>query len=379
MRDDFSFSRFLILAIVAALAQTTSGAHAGDLPSFPGDGHIDRPVQSFTFAPGPDFPSERIDGPTAISDLASLEEVLGAQQMYLNKAKPATYSLDGLAQPITSQDLSRVIERLKVWQSSGRPLGDFVQAWALKGDGQGNVRFTSYFTPSIAISATRTDLFKYPLYRKPTGMGDVLPTRQEINNGALDGRGLELAWTDSLIDLYFLQVQGSGYGIDSTTGQRQLFSFGGKNGHGYVSIGKYLVDQGEIAADAISMTSIKEWFATHPRRTREVMELNPSYSFLTTDKTSVTGAAGVPITAMRTVAADSTVLPLGATILIEMPVLDADGRVASWRPRLMAVQDRGGAIKGSGRIDIYAGAGPQAEAMASHLKHFGRAWLLLPR
>lgn len=372
-------TRFLFLAGLCALMVPSAWA-GDDLPPFPGDGRdVQASPLTATFTATGRSPTDPVD--ILADDIPSLRQVLITQARMLAKvkSKPAPgLRLDGVDRMVDADTLARVVEALERWRSSGRPLSDFVRPWQLQGDGRGNIRFTGYYTPSITVSDKARPRFTVPLLRKPEATPLPLPSRAAINSGALSGQGLELAWAD-MTDLYFLQVQGSGYGVDSATGQRQLFSFGGKNGHPYVSIGKYLVEQGEIAAADISMASIKSWLAAHPDRARQIMELNPSYSFFTTQVAAVTGAAGVELTPMRSVAADSAILPLGSMVLIEMPVLDDLGRVAYHTPRLMAVQDRGGAIKGPGRIDIYTGSGPEAEARAGVLKHFGRVWLLLPR
>lgn len=376
-RSPWPLGRFVLPAATAVAVFLNIGvaAAAGDgLPPFEGDGRdTSFPMLSTTFTQVRTFPGEQVQ------DRESLDAALATQAFVAAKlAAEQPLPLDGVRRPIVGKDMVRVVELLQRWNGSGKPLTDYLDGYLLKGDDQGNVRFTAYFSPSIRVSDTRSDGYQVPLYRKPPEQAAQFPSRKEIHNGALAGRGLELAWAASMADLYFLEVQGSGYGV-YPDGSRRLFSFGGKNGHSYVSIGKYLVEQGEIKAEAISMSAIKAWFAAHPDKAQEVMELNPSFVFFATDKTAVTGAAGRAVTAMRTVAADSAILPLGSMLVIEMPILDAQGRVASYQPRIMAVQDRGGAIKGTGRIDIYAGAGQAAEEMAGNLKHFGRVWLLLPK
>jgi membrane-bound lytic murein transglycosylase A len=364
----------MVATVVFLTAGVAAAAASDGLPPFEGDGRdVSRPMLSTTFTHVQTVPGEQLP------DRDSLDAVLTIQALIAAKL-PAEQTLlfDGVRRPIVGKDMVRVVGLLQQWQASGKPLSDYLDGYLLKGDDQGNVRFTSYFSPSIRVSATQGAGYQVPLYRKPPEQIDQFPSRKEIYSGALAGRGLELAWAASMADLYFLEVQGSGYGV-YPDGSRRLFSFGGKNGHSYVSIGKHLVEQGQIKAEAISMAAIKAWFAANPGKARDVMELNPSYVFFVTDKMAVTGAAGRAVTAMRTVAADSSVLPLGSMLVIEMPILDAQGRVAFYQPRIMAVQDRGGAIKGTGRIDIYAGAGPAAEEMAGNLKHFGRVWLLLPK
>lgn len=367
----------LALAGVVALSSALAGAAQGDLPSFPGDGRdTGRPAVTETFAPATPPPEEPRSG--AGND-ASLRRVLDTQAQVLAQGDPGqVHAFPGVARTVTTGDLRRLVADMRQALDSGRPLSEVAEAHLLQGDGQGNVRFTGYFTPSIAVSDRPSARFATPLYRKPQDRPAPLPTRAEIGDGALAGQGLELAWTDSATDLFFLQVQGSGYGIHED-GRRVLFSYGGKNGHPYVSIGKHLVATGEIPAEAISMAAIKDWLAAHPDRMRALLDLNPSYTFFVAGAPAVVGAAGVPVTPLRTVAADTSILPLGSMIVIDMPVLGEDGTVAFHQPRIMAVQDRGGAIKGPGRVDIYAGAGPDAEHLAGHLKHFGRVWLLLPR
>lgn len=372
-------SRFAAGALVGImlLASSLAATAQQDLPSFPGDGRdTSRPVLTGTFTPAPQVPEETRNGD---QDETTLRRVLDTQAQAIAKGNPdQIHSFGGIPRTVTNRDLARLVEAMGEALDSGRPLGEVAEGYLLQGDGRGNVRFTSYFTPSIAVSDAPSEKYATPLYRKPADRPLPLPTRGEITGGALSGQGLELAWTDNVVDLFFLQVQGSGYGVYED-GRRQLFSYGGKNGHPYVSIGKHLVASGEIPVESISMASIKAWFAANPERTHEVMDINSSYSFFVTDVPAVTGSAGVPATPLRTVAADSTILPLGSMILIEIPILGPDGTVAYHQPRIMAVQDRGGAIKGTGRIDIYAGAGSEAERFASHLKHFGRVWLLLPR
>lgn len=359
--------------IFLAIIRTAVAADDG-LPPFEGDGrNASYPTLSTTFTQVRTFPDEQLQDHESLDTALSIQLLVAAK---LAAEHPLPFA--GISRPIIGKDMVRVVELLQQWRGSDKPLTDYLDGYLLKGDGQGNVRFTSYFSPSVRVAETRSEGYQVPLYRKPPEQTAQFPSRKEINGGALAGRGLELAWAASMADLYFLEVQGSGYGV-YPDGNRRLFSFGGKNGHSYVSIGKHLVEQGEIKAAEISMAAIRAWFAANPEKAQGVMELNPSFVFFDTDKSVVTGAAGRAVTAMRTVAADSAILPLGSVLVIEMPILDAQGRVAFYQPRIMAVQDRGGAIKGTGRIDIYAGAGPAAEEMAGNLKHFGRVWLLLPK
>jgi membrane-bound lytic murein transglycosylase A len=365
------------LACMLALIAPQIANAQQDLPSFAGDGRNTAfPVLERIFTRDASVPDAI---PADPYERQVLRRALEAQGQIIAKGDPAAaVNFPGVPGAVNNGELARLVSALAGALDGGRALTEVADAYLLQGDGQGNVRFTSYFTPSIAVSSTRTDTYAVPVYRKPEGGPDPLPQRSQITDGALAGQGLELAWTDSAVDLFFLQVQGSGYGRYED-GSRALFSYGGKNGHPYVSIGKYLVSSGEIPVERISMASIRQWFADHPARVREVLDINPSYNFFVAGGSAVVGAAGVALTPLRSVAADSTVLPLGSVIVIEMPILGADGAVDHRQPQIMLVQDRGGAIKGTARVDIYAGGGPEAEVFAGNLKHFGRVWLLLPK
>jgi membrane-bound lytic murein transglycosylase A len=373
----FTPSRLSAVAVAGVLL--VLGADVGlaqqDLPSFVGDGRNSaHPALTMVFTPGIASPdADSGDG----QEQRALRNALETQGQLLAKANQTQpLDLPGVGRAVSNGDLAALIPRLVQALDGGRPIAEVADAYLLQGDGQGNVRFTSYFTPTLAVSPIATDRYRVPVYRKPAG--DTLPTRKEIDAGALAGRGLELAWTDSAVDLFFLQVQGSGYG-QYEDGRRTLFSYGGKNGHPYASIGKYLVAQGEIPVERISMASIRQWLAAHPDRQREVLEVNSSYNFFVAGGAAVIGSGGVPLTPMRSVAADSAILPLGSVIMIEMPILAKDGTLDHHEARMMVVQDRGGAIKGTNRIDIYAGGGGEAAAFAGQMKHFGRVWLLLPK
>jgi membrane-bound lytic murein transglycosylase A len=243
--------------------------------------------------------------------------------------------------------------------------------------GQPPALFTGYFEPELDGSPVRTGRYKYPLYRRPPELrdGTVYHSREAIENGAISGRGLELAWLDDPVDVYFLQVQGSGR-IRMTDGTVVRVGYAGANGHAYRSIGQEMVRRGTHSMDQVSAPEIASWVRNNPASGRELLYTNPSYVFfrkITTldPEDGPIGAMGRSITTLRSVAIDPKFTLLGAPVWIEK-----DGR----RPirSLMVAQDTGGAIKGMQRADIFYGTGAGAGDAAGTVKDGGRMVLLLP-
>jgi len=237
--------------------------------------------------------------------------------------------------------------------------------------------FTGYFEPELDGSPARSGRFQYPIYRRPPDLRDGLQyhSREAIEKGALAGRGLELAWLDDPVDVYFLQVQGSGR-IRMTDGSVVRVGYAGANGHAYRSIGQEMVRRGTHSMDQVSAPLIANWVRSNPSAGKELLYTNPSYVFFRTigtlsAKDGPIGAMGRSITTLRSVAIDPKFTPLGAPVWIEK-----DGRAPI--RRLMVAQDTGGAIKGMQRADIFYGTGADAGGAAGMIKDGGRMVLLLP-
>ncbi|WP_428772274.1 murein transglycosylase A [Vibrio sp.] len=245
------------------------------------------------------------------------------------------------------------------------------------GDQQGNVMFTGYFSPVMELRHQPDDTFKYPVYRKPDCDQDC-PTRAEIYAGALQGLGLELGYAANRIDPFIMEVQGSGFVHYEDDDTLEYYAYAGKNNKAYVSIGRVLIDRGEVAREKMSLKAIKDWvLANDDDSVRELLEQNPSYVFFAPRAAApVTGTAGIPLLPMASVAGDRSILPMGTPILAEVPLLNTDG---SWsgahQLRLLLVLDTGGAVK-QNHLDLYHGIGPRAGTEAGHYKHFGRVWKL---
>ncbi len=238
--------------------------------------------------------------------------------------------------------------------------------------------FTGYYEPELDGSPVRTPLYSYPIYAKPPELteGQAWKTRDEIDQqGLLAGRDLEIAWLADPVDVYFLQIQGSGR-IRMPDGEMIRVGYAAKNGQPYRSIGQELVDRGEMTLSSASAPAIRAWVKANGQDGLDLLSHNPSYVFfrklrdLPANKGPI-GAMGRSITPMRSVAIDPVYTPLGAPVWVEK---DGDDPIRS----LMIAQDTGGAIKGPQRADIYYGTGWDAGEAAGRIKDPGRLVVLLP-
>ena len=237
--------------------------------------------------------------------------------------------------------------------------------------------FTGYFEPELYGSRIRTGRFRYPIYRRPPGLpSGPWHTRAEIENrGLLEGRGLELAWVDDPVDVFFLQIQGSGR-IRFKDGTGMRVGYSDNNGHPYRSVGTEMVRRGIYQPHQVSAQVIRNWVRRNPEEGRRLLQHNPSYVFfrevsqVPADKGPL-GAMNRSITAGRTIAVDPAYYPLGAPVWIEK---------AGAEPirRLMIAQDTGSAIKGAQRADIFYGTGAAAGRLAGKIRDPGRMVVLLP-
>ncbi len=278
--------------------------------------------------------------------------------------------------------------------------------WRLAGpDGAIEGVITGYYEPLLRGSRTRAAPYLYPLYSPPDDLltidlattvspelrglrlrgrvegKRVVPyyTRAEIARGAAPVAGKEILWVDDPIEAFFLHIQGSGR-VQLEGGETLRLGYADQNGHPFQSIGRYLVERGELKLGEASMQSIKSWAAANPQRLEELLNQNPSFVFfrelpLANPATGPVGALGVPLTAGRSIAIDPRYIPLGA------PVFLATTYPASATPltRLVVAQDTGGAIRSPVRADFFWGSGAEAGAQAGRMRQPGRMWVLLPK
>ncbi len=263
---------------------------------------------------------------------------------------------------------------------------------------------TGYYEPILRGATAPDGTFRTPLHARPPDLveqpvpgnaarrrfgmmveGKLEPfhDRAAIDAGALAGQGLELVWVDDPADAFFLHIQGSGR-VVLPDGEVLRIGYAAQNGRSYVSIGRLLIQRGEIPREQMSMQAIRAWIAeAGHERASELLRGNPSYVFfrrvegLTPDQGPI-GAMGVPLTAQRSVAVDRGHIPLGLPMFVTVrdPMARRDAPPAG---RLVVAQDTGGAIRGPARTDFFWGWGPEAGERAGRMRDEAEVFLLLPR
>lgn len=262
--------------------------------------------------------------------------------------------------------------------------------------------FTGYYEPLLNGSRVRTERYRYPVYAPPTDLltidlSEVYPelkhrrlrgrivgnkvvpylARSDIDGDQVPLKGLELAWVDDPVELFFLQIQGSGQ-IRFEDGTSMRVGYADQNGHPFRSLGGALIRAREIRAEQASMQGIKAWAKANPAKLQSFFNMNPSVVFfkeLPADLSGPIGTLGVPLTGERSIAVDPRVVPLGP------PVFVSTTFPATSKPlnRLMVAQDTGGAIAGGVRVDFFWGFGDEAGQTAGRMKQRGKMWVLLPK
>lgn len=274
---------------------------------------------------------------------------------------------------------------------------------AAVGGEDGSVLFTGYYEPVVAGSLERSPEFPVPVYGPPAGMVQVdlgdfsselagrrlvgrvegdrllpLPTRAEARaSGAF--RGHEIAWAADAIDLFFVEIQGSG-ALRLPDGRELRIGYAAANGRPYRPIGRLLVDEGHLDLETVSMQSIRAWLEANPEELHRVLDYNESMVFFRRLEGPPVGNLGVPVTPRRSIAVDQSLFPAGALAWVETelpaPDLGAQGRSLTG---FVLAQDTGGAIRGPGRADFFWGRGEEAREMAGRMKQPGRLFFFVPR
>lgn len=259
--------------------------------------------------------------------------------------------------------------------------------------------FTGYYVPELRGSRTQKHPYTTAVYKRPSDLvmvedlgiyrkelkgmriagrvvnGNLQPyaTHAEITNGALVGN--ELLWVEDPIDAFFMQIQGSGI-IKLDSGESVYLSYAGTNGHPYSSIGKILIQQQVLTQETVSMQSIRAWLYAHPDQAKALMQQNASFVFFkeVSGKEPI-GAQGVALTAGRSLAIDPVFIAYGTPIWLNVEHPTSLERIQ----RLVVAQDKGGAIKGPIRGDLFWGSGDAAGELAGKMKSKGSYYVLLPK
>ncbi|MDZ4254301.1 MAG: murein transglycosylase A [Sulfuritalea sp.] len=315
----------------------------------------------------------------------------------------------------------RSLERKEQWQpvcSSARELNDksdksapALRAWfeaqfhpwaLVNPDGTRSGLITGYYEPILKGSRQQARGYAHPVFGPPEDMivVDLATLYPELKHlrlrGRLEGRKLipyysrsewapqeskrspeALLWIDDAIDLFFMQIQGSGQ-VQLSDGSRVRLNYADQNGHPYRSIGRWLIERGELKPEQASMQGIKAWARANPARLAELLNANPSLVFfreLPVEGSGPQGAMGLALTPERSLAVDPRHVPLGAPIWLATRRPNSEQALT----RLMLGQDTGGAIRGVVRADFFWGSGAEAGSQAGKMRQQGRMWVLMPR
>lgn len=270
---------------------------------------------------------------------------------------------------------------------------------------------TGYYEPDLRASDRRSPRYAIPIHGRPPDLAEIgesarpagldpsfrfarrtssglseYPDRAAIAAGALDGMGLELAWAESAVDVFFAHIQGSARLLMEGGGVRRI-AYAAKTGHPFTPIGRLLIERGELARDAVTMQTIRRWLESHPGQAPALMARNRSYIFFAetppggeapgSAATGPLAAASVPLSPQRSLAVDRTLHTFGTPIFVA--TRDAFPGDADPLRRLMIAQDTGSAILGPARGDIFCGSGAAAGEIAGRVRHVADFFQLRPR
>jgi membrane-bound lytic murein transglycosylase A len=296
--------------------------------------------------------------------------------------------LSGLTQQSDWQD---ACDAVKTWTGDGASFfATYLEAVQV---GDGKAHATGYYEPEILASRTKGAGYETPIYKRPADLIEVdlgsfasdlkgrkvrgrikgnnlvvYDDRIQIENGALAGKGLEIAWAKDPVEFFFLQIQGSGR-LRFPDGAVTRIGYDNQNGHAYTGVGRLMKDRGLITDG--SMQGISRYMRANPEEGRKIMQENKSFVFFREEPRGPLGAMGYTVIAESSVAADPKYVPLGAPVWLSMDRAEPNG--------LWIAQDTGGAIKGANRVDTFWGAGDRAVGIAGGMSARGSALLFLPK
>ena len=316
--------------------------------------------------------------------------------------------------PYTAPHLIRSFERFLDFietKPSEKEMRSFIKAhyrvYRSVGKGRNNeVLFTGYYEPFLSGSTEKTEAYPFPILTLPEDLvtidlssfspkynGETITGRitgrtvvpyydrkEIVDDRVLDGQTEVLCWLKDPVDLFFLQIQGSGR-VFLEDGRILHVHYHGANGHPYRSIGRLLIDEGKIEREEMSMQRIRSYLSEHPDELDDILNYNPSYVFFKTELDGPIGFLEVKLTPGRSIALDRRIFPLPALAFIraQKPLIDGEGNIYQWVDfaRFAVSQDTGGAIRGPARSDLFWGNGTYAEIAAGHMQHRGQLYLLV--
>jgi membrane-bound lytic murein transglycosylase A len=400
-------ARYFIVFSALMLSACSSGIIPNGVPSTPSTSTPTAPDRAAT--PIPSTPEATLPAgtPTGDGTTAGTLGVVRGPEIGSLKVDPRRASLamasfrtscPGLVRRTDNSGLTQGSDWVAACDAVKTWTGDAISFFAMHMDavqvGEGKAHATGYFEPEIAGCRTRQPGCEVPVYKRPADLVDVdlgafsddlkgksirgkvngtklvqYDDRAAIEGGSLAGRGLEIAYTNDVIEFFFLQIQGSGR-LKLPDGGVMRIGYDSQNGRGYTGIGRLMKDRGLIADG--SMQGIIAYLRANPEEGRKIMQENKSFIFFRElTGAGPLGAMGYPVVGEASAAVDPKFVPLGAPLWLSMDRAEPNG--------IWIAQDTGGAIKGANRIDTFWGAGDRARAIAGGMSARGAALIFLPK
>jgi len=370
------------------------------------------PKEPEIVAPPPDYNRQLPPGERALvklTDPSQFPDFSGAFDRRTNLEQACMYSLEYLSRPSSKQffpygditherAVASVETFLDVFRNAKSPeeLDQMIKQrfdiYISRGcDDRGTVLFTGYYRPIFDARMQPDAEFKYPLYKRPADLeGDPITgiyqrkgggpyyTREEIDRGALAGKGLELCWLRDRFEAYIVTVQGSGR-LRLADGSLFDIGYHGNNGHEYTSIGQRLVEENAITPQELSLQGLIRFFKQHPEKLDSALAVNKRYVFFTPRSGGPFGSLNVPVTPYRSIATDKQVYPRAcvAFLMTQLPAHAADNQIRNHSYEGFALdQDTGGAIRAAGRCDVFMGTGPDVGELAGRTFAEGKLYYI---
>lgn len=343
------------------------------------------------------------------ADLDSLRAALRESRAWLY-GRPWEERLRFGAEEYSPRELAQAYSQIDAWLEAGvsaeQLSAEIAREFEIFVATDEEILVTGYYEPVIEGSLVRREGYEVPIYGPPTGLVRVdlglfdpdlagrrllglldegtlvpFPDRQGIRETGVM-RGREIAWAKDRVELFFVEVQGSG-SLRLPDGSLMRIGYAGANGRAYRSIGKLLIDEGAIPREQMSMQALRVWLGENPEEIERVLDHNTSQVFFRRLDGPPVGSLGRPVTPGRSIATDHEFYPRGALgfLVSEVPELAADGTTVAAAPlrRFVLNQDRGGAIKSASRVDFFWGRGEQAAARAGAMKQPGKLYFFAPK
>jgi membrane-bound lytic murein transglycosylase A len=300
----------------------------------------------------------------------------------MRAAIPASPCLEAIAQAALRQSPRCGAEAKRFFETCFTPC----RIAAYRAGTHANGFLTGYYEPVVDGSLTKSSEFSAPVLSRPVNLSPNAPhyDRAAIDAGACEGYTAPLVWLRDAVEVFIIQVQGSAK-VRLTDGRLVRLVYAGRNGHPYTSIGRILIESGEIAESAISLTALKQWIRAKGQNPgdagRALMHQNKSYVFFSIEDGGSSygpeGGQGIGLTALRSIAVDRAIWSYGLPFWVSADLPWSSPSPSPFR-RLMIAQDTGSAISGPARLDIFFGSGDDAGARAGDIRHRGTIYVLLP-